>query len=273
MRENLPYGVAEKIESYVYVYVDPETEKPFYIGKGTGDRFLAHLDVPPGTVKGDRINDIRSRGKEPRIDILRWGLSESEALLVEAAAIDLLGKENLVNLMSGHHPSQGRNKSVIRNPKPISEQEITPVPNANYVPKGSGRITSKDLIAMVAAKPVKVDEKAILITINQLYQSNMTPLALYEATRGIWRCHGPRRDKVEYAMAIYQGIVREVYRIDEWHPSGTFPYKTRDATWFKNCVPPRWEFTGEVAPQEIRNKYIDKSVGKGGQNPYRYVNI
>ena len=48
MSDNLPGGVAEKLESYVYVYVDPETEKPFYIGKGKGDRFLAHLDVQSG---------------------------------------------------------------------------------------------------------------------------------------------------------------------------------------------------------------------------------
>ncbi|MCX6696145.1 MAG: hypothetical protein NTV84_00990 [Methanoregula sp.] len=272
MRETLPDGVAEKLESYVYVYVDPETEKPFYIGKGTGDRFLAHLNVQPGTAKGDRINEIRDHDKEPRIDILRWGLSESEANLVEAAAIDLIGKENLVNLMSGHHPSHGRTKSMVRNTKLTSEQEITPLPEVNSVPKGSGRITSKDLIAMVAAKPVTVDDKVILITINQLYRSNMTPLALYEATRGIWRM-GPRREEAEYAMAVYQGVVREVFRIDEWFPSGTLPYKTRDATWFKNCVPPRWEFSGEVAPQNIRDKYIDKSVGKGLQNPIRYVNV
>lgn len=272
MRENLPYGVAEKIESYVYVYVDPETEKPFYIGKGTGDRFLAHLDVQPGTAKGDRINEIRGRGKEPRIDILRWGLSESDAIMVEAAAIDLIGKENLVNLMSGHNPSHGRTKSEVSNTKPPSEQGITLVTEANSVPKGFGRITSKDLITMVAAKPVKVDDKAILITINQLYRSNITPLELYESTRGIWRM-GPRREKAEYAMAVYRGIVREVYRIDKWYPSGTFPYKTRDDTWFKDCVPPRWEFSGEVAPQNIRDKYIDKSVGKGLQNPIRYVNV
>ena len=101
----------------------------------------------------------------------------------------------------------------------------------------------------------------------------MSELALKEATRGIWVLNPHRANKAEYAMAVYQGIVREVYRIDKWFPSGTHPYKTRDATSFKNCVPERWEFSGEVAPQNIRDKYIDKYVGKGLQNPIRYVNV
>jgi hypothetical protein len=272
MKENLPGEVAEELKCYVYVYVDPDTEKPFYIGKGTGDRFLAHLDVQPGTAKGDFIDKIRKNGKEPRIDILRWGLSDSEANLVEAAAIDLIGKENLVNIMSGHHPSHGRTKSVVDNTKLTSEPELPPGPEEISEPKGFGRITSKDLITMLAAEAVTVEHKAILITINQLYRSDISSLALYEATRGIWRM-GKRRENAEYAMAVFRGIVREVYTIDKWYPSGTLPYKTRDATGFKNCIPERWEFSGEVAPQNIRDKYINKSVGKGLQNPIRYVNM
>ncbi|MDP2797893.1 MAG: hypothetical protein Q8N94_10345 [Methanoregula sp.] len=270
MREIIPQGVAEKLEYYVYIYVDPDTEKPFYIGKGMGDRFLAHLDVQPGTAKGDKIKEIRSRGNEPRIDILRWGLSESEALLVEASAIDLIGKANLVNLMSGHHPSHGRTKSVVSNTKPTSDSKNTPAPVEESESKGFGRITSKDLIAMVAPEPVAVDDKAILITINKLYRSNMSELALKEATRGIWVLDPHRAEKADYAMAVFQGIVREVYRIDEWFPSGTLTYETRDDVGYDSR---RWEFSGEVAPKEIREKYINKSVGKGLQNPIRYVNV
>lgn len=28
-------------------------------------------------------------------------------------------------------------------------------------------------------------------------------------------------------MAIYEGIVREVYKIEKWHPVGTIKYKTK----------------------------------------------
>ena len=70
-------------------------------------------------------------------------------------------------------------------------------------------------------------------------------------------------------MAVYQGIVREVYRIDQWHPAGTLEYRTRDSSDFRDSG--RWEFSGEVA-REIREEYAGFSVGKGGQNPIRYVN-
>jgi len=231
--------ISDILKSYVYVYIDPRNREPFYIGKGKGNRLFSHLDDQTDTEKVARIAEIRQNGKEPQIDILRYGLSDSEAALVEAAAIDLIGRAKLTNRVSGYH-------------------------------KGSfGRITSQELITMLAAKPVEVRHKAILITINKLYRSNMTPLELYEATRGIWVV-GSRRNNAEYAMAVYQGIVREVYRVRQWYPAGTLEYQTRDSSDFRNSG--RWEFSGDVA-HEIRDEYVGFSVGKGGQNPIRYVNV
>jgi len=72
-------------------------------------------------------------------------------------------------------------------------------------------------------------------------------------------------------MAVYQGIVREVYRILEWLPAGTLKYETRDSTGFRSSG--RWEFKGEVA-SEVRDRYMGFSVrrilGKL-RNPIRYV--
>ncbi len=231
--------IADTLKSYVYVYVDPRNGEPFYIGKGQGNRLFSHLEDQSDTEKVAKIAEIRRQGKEPQIDILRYGLSDSEASLVEAAVINMIGKANLTNRIAGYHK------------------------------RSFGRITSQELITMLAAKPVKVRHKAILITINKLYRSDMTPLELYEATRGIWVV-GLRRNKTEYAMAVYQGIVREVYRIDIWHPAGTLEYQTRNSSHFKNSG--RWEFSGDVA-HEIREEYVGFSVGKGGQNPIRYVNV
>jgi hypothetical protein len=187
-----------------------------------------------------RITKIRQSGKEPLIDILRHGLSDTEASLVEAAAIDVIGKARLTNRVSGYHDHS------------------------------FGRISSQEIITMLSAKKVTVRHKAMLITINKLYRSDMTPSELYEATRGIWVV-GTRRNKAEYAMAIYQGIVREVYRIEKWHPAGTLEYQTRDSSDFKNSG--RWEFSGSVAEKDIRDRYLGFSVGKSGQNPVRYVNV
>ncbi len=80
---------------------------------------------------------------------------------------------------------------------------------------------------MYTYKPAVVRHKAILFTINKLYRPNMSPLELYEATKGFWVL-GPRKDTADYAMAVYQGVVLEVYQIDHWLPAGTLNYQTRD---------------------------------------------
>ncbi len=222
--------IADFLKSYVYLYIDPRNGEPFYIGKGKGNRLFAHLVDIAETQKVSRIAEIHSDGLEPQIDILRYGLSDSEAALVEAAAIDLLGKDKLTNIVSGHH-----------------EQSF-------------GRITSQEILLLVNAKPVQVHHNAILLTINSLYRSKMTPLELYETTRGCWRV-GPRRNTPDYAFSLFQGIVLEVYTIDKWYPAGTLDYKTRDSAVLKKEG--RWEFSGKVA-EDIRGEYVGFSVGKAG---------
>lgn len=57
--------VTEILKSYVYVYVDPRNEDPFYIGKGKGDRLFSHLDDQSDNEKVARIAEIQRSGKEP----------------------------------------------------------------------------------------------------------------------------------------------------------------------------------------------------------------
>jgi hypothetical protein len=229
--------IADVLKSYVYLYIDPRNNELFYVGKGTEDRLFAHLRDQSESKKVARIAEIRKNGYEPQIDVLRYGLSNSEAALVEAAVIDLIGKDNLTNKVSGYHSNS------------------------------FGRLTSQELMLLVDAKQVQVKHNAILLTINSLYRSGMSPLELYETTRGCWRV-GSRRSKVEYAFSLFRGIVLEVYRIDQWFPAGTLEYKTRDSSAFKKDS--RWEFSGKIA-EDIREGYVGFSVGKAGQNPIRYV--
>ena len=37
--------VIERLKYYVYVYIDPRNDRPFYIGKGKGNRVFAHLKI------------------------------------------------------------------------------------------------------------------------------------------------------------------------------------------------------------------------------------
>ena len=120
---------------------------------------------------------------------------------------------------------------------------------------------------------VTVTEPAVLIRIQKSYNPKMSHEALYEVTRGVWKV-GSRREQVEIALAVFDGIVREVFRVDQWHPAGSTTYTTRPRK--DVAIDGRWEFTGSVAPENIRSKYLDHSVAhyfsRGNSNPILYVN-
>lgn len=117
-------------------------------------------------------------------------------------------------------------------------------------------------------------DAVLLIRVPKAFRAGMSDVALYEATRGVWKI-GPRRDTVKYALAIYEGSVQEVYDISYWQPALTTPYATRrlDADLARG----RWEFVGKRAPEPVRQRYLGKSVShyfrKGAQNPIAYVNV
>jgi len=120
-----------------------------------------------------------------------------------------------------------------------------------------------------------VEEPSILIRINRLYRNDMSDNDLYEATRSRWRVGRERRERAELAFSVYKGIVREVYRIDQWStaPEGS----TDDHTDIqRNASGLRWKFVGSKAEASIRSKYLCKSVAhyftRGSQNPITYVN-
>lgn len=229
---------SDVLKSYVYVYIDPRNGRPFYVGKGKGSRLIAHLKDRSESKKVMTIRALQKVGREPQIVILRHGMNDDQAALVEAAAIELLGIPPLTNQCHGFHK------------------------------RSFGRISYNDFALTFTAKPADIRHSAILITINKLYHSDMSPKELYEATRGIWKV-GPRREGAEIAMPVYRGVIREVYRIQRWQPAGTSRYDTRDSSSFKGSG--RWEFAGDV-DETLHDWYVGKSVRNHvGQNPVRYV--
>lgn len=125
----------------------------------------------------------------------------------------------------------------------------------------------------VPAEGARVTEPALLIRISKNYRQGMSADALYDVTRGVWKL-SERRKRARYALAVYRGEVLEVYEIRDWHPAGTTEYKTCPVEDMQ--VPGRWEFTGRVAPEEVRNKYRGRSVAHyfkpGAMSPVFYVN-
>lgn len=240
----------EALGYYVYVYSDPDTKKPFYVGKGIGNRVFDHLDQQSECAKVQKITEIKARGKEPLIEILVHGLDEKTALKVEAAAIDLIGIENLTNKQRGHDSSTyGKIEASILEARYVCE-----------------KVTQED---------IEREHSVMLIRINELYRNDMTPLELYEATRGYWVVNPNQASKVEYVFSVYDGMIIEVYQPMQWFPKLS-TYTTRQVTISNNeKSKPRYEFVGKIADTEIRALYVGKSVADiftaGAQNPIKYI--
>ena len=207
----LPLEVAGRLGPYyVYVLVDPVDESVFYVGKGSKQRLLAHgreadLAVDAGRVssKLHRIRAIRETGYEPRVDVVRHGLDESQALLVEAALIDSL--EGLTNAADGHGAAQGR--------KPLSEY-----------------------VARYGAPPVAADAPAVvLIRVGRWremdeemepgvwrhgngYRVGISQRELVDSARGWWKISPTsiQRRGIRHAVAVHDGVTRVVMEIGSW---------------------------------------------------------
>jgi len=230
-------GMAEKLGYYVYALMDPRDHRVFYVGKGKGDRVFQHAAtalVVPGessrTSKLGTIRKIQTAGLSVDVQILRHGLDESTAFEVEAGIIDALravGRIDLTNKARGMD-------SVARGWTPLTE-----------------------LRAEYAAKRVPIEHRVMLVKINQNYRTGMTEAQLYKATREWWKLDPERRP--EYAFAVYNGVVRAVYKIDQ-------------KRWAQDPETGRWQFAGKLDP-ELNERYKWSDVSDyASQNPIRYVN-
>ncbi|KAA3664636.1 MAG: hypothetical protein DWQ04_04715 [Chloroflexi bacterium] len=233
------HAIIEQLGYYVYLLIAPETNKVFYVGKGTGNRIFAHLNnalnFPKQSDKLDTIRAIRDKGLQVKHLIHRHGLTEKEAFEVEASLLDFIGLEDLTNKVSGHN-------SIYR-----------------------GQMTIAEVIAMYEAPIIEIAEPALLITVNKLFRRSMAEEDLYEITRGNWVL-GTRRQKAQYAFAVYHGIVRQVYEIQNWFPAiaRSQAQKTRK----------RWRFEGIVAEdlQHYVGGSVENYITHGAQNPIKYLN-
>ena len=221
-----------KIGYYVYRLIDPRNGQTFYIGKGKGNRVFQHvlgaIDYYDGINKKeiDEINDpnklriiqeIRESGLEVIHIIQRWNLTEKEAFEVESALIDAF--PGLANIQSGHGSEYGV----------CNAEELEARLSAKTYDEPSG---FKYMIIKV--RLWRIDEMTA-----QFGPSN----ARYEATRGCWRISMPNIETYPYVLSVTDGLVKEVYKVNEWHVKGE-----------------RKEFSGVVAPDEIRNRFIGKRI-------------
>jgi uncharacterized protein len=177
-----PPEVIEMLGFYVYTLGAPGTEKPFYVGKSTGNRVFAHasaaLKSPAESDKLSQIREILDAGQQVRYGIVRHGLSADQALEIEATLIDYLGFDSLTNMVAGQDMAD------------------------------RGRMTANEIIAQYAAKPVAIREPALLIIISRLFRRNMTPAQLYDSTppgeTGFWGIDAAERGShLQSTMALF----------------------------------------------------------------------
>lgn len=84
---------------YVYAYIDPTNYQVFYIGKGTGNRYLRHLKETYSNTENKKkysyIQGLKNKGLEPTIVKVLDGLDELAAYEIEAKLIRFFGRKGI----------------------------------------------------------------------------------------------------------------------------------------------------------------------------------
>jgi len=239
----------QKLNSYVYMLVDPFDNKPFYIGKGVGNRVFDHIncaltDVDTISAKYDKIREISSKSKVVEHVILRHDLTEKEAFTIEATLIDTFNHLgfSLSNKVGGH----------------------------NSIEKGL--MTTEEIKRLYNAEPLDYIEKdCILININKKYQRGKGEHTIYEATKQTWTIKKDKLPNLKYVLSEYRGLIVEVYAVNEWYENerGYLPSSKKFGQ-----TKIGYGFNGDIADKSIRDKYINKSVAhkkkKGAASAIRY---
>jgi len=232
----LSQSTIEKLGYYVYLLIDPRNNKVFYVGKGKGNRINQHL---LGAMNNKNLETEKI--KEIK-EIQNSGLEVNHSVLRHG-----LTEKEAFEIESAIIDFIGKN-------------ELTNLVKG-HSSEDRGLMKLKDIKIKYEAEDVVIKEPLLLININNLYRRDMTRKELYNATRKSWRINIKRNSNIKIACSVYKGIIREVFSVKKWLPSPE--------------IKGRYMFQGKIAPENIRNLYINKSVSiywkKGSQNPIKYV--
>lgn len=228
--------LSEALGHYVYLLIDPRNEEVFYVGKGVGGRCFEHDYAEEGARKAARFAEIKTAGLVVKVDIIRHGMAtKEEALLVESAVIDVYGIENLTNKVKGHGSTE------------------------------FGRASLAELASRYAPEEAEILHRVVFVKLANTFKKGMSADALHEAARGVWSLSPETASKYNYVLALWEGLVVEVYHVERWQPADPAHYPTRGLQ-AEDFIPVHGmlctEFAGTVASAEIRKHYLGKSVRK-----------
>lgn len=244
----------QELKYYVYLLLDPQDNKPFYVGKGIDNRVFNHLDcaltdIDTSNTKYDKIREVIKKGQFVKHVIVRHGLTESEAFQIEASLIDTLTYCGLLlsNIAGGH----------------------------NSIEKGL--MTSEEIVRLYNAEPLnEIGTDCVLININRTYKRGNGANPIYQATKETWLISEWRLPQIKYVLSEFRGLIVEVFEVKNWYPKQRPKNKTIDKE--KNIKiqvdVTGYGFNGNVAQEKIRNLYINKSVAhlkqRGAAQVIRY---
>ncbi|MFD2552015.1 hypothetical protein ACFSQP_09320 [Bizionia sediminis] len=242
----------KELKYYVYLLLDPDTNLPFYVGKGKGNRVFNHIESAEkghsGTEKLEIIQSFLLKGKKIKHVIVRHGLNEKTAFHIEAALLDTF--------------------YFIPTFKEFRKGNIQGGINSIE----NGLMSAKEIIGKYNATPLnEIPDNFVIININGSYANASGEDKIYSATKEIWRMSDPRNGKFKYVLSEYRGLIVEVFEVDHWYAIKRF-YNPGTKKAGKSYM--GYGFNGKVAPKEIRDKYIHKSIAhkkkRGASNPIMY---
>lgn len=235
-----PREVISSLKYYVYRLVDPRNGQTFYVGKGTGNRVFEHAkavdysfyskkdiltsddiitDENDDPAKVKIIKQIRNDGLDVIHIIQRWGLTEKEAFEIEASFIDYFSLQQLSNKVKGHHSERGMYFTDKLIDELCAEEFVDNENNPRY----------------------------LIIKIKD-YWINYNHGDIYETVRHYWKINPNKANNYPYVLAVKNGVVVGVFKINENGWQYRLPEKDRSY------------FEGEEAPDEIKKMWLNKKI-------------
>ena len=234
--------VSTKLDFYVYRLIDPRNGETFYVGKGKGNRVFEHARAELRT-DADELNDKLKLIREIRKDrfevthvIHRHGLTEGQALEVEAALIDAY--PGVTNEIGG------------------------------WGSDDRGAMHAQQIIERYEAKEAEFKHKAVIITVNKSVAERES---VYAAVRYAWKLDPKKAESADIVLAVERGLIIGAFQATRWMKAT--PENFSDTT---EELPGRWGFEGQEAPKPISDLYLgrrlpDSMRKRGAANPVRYA--
>jgi phage terminase small subunit len=217
---------------YVYALTDPrQFGKPFYIGKGSGDRKVQHFRSVSKEMCGSETSDkfkiikaIRDAGLQPGAQILSHHDEEEQALTEERKVIAEIGLDNLINKSIGGEGVKATKKKI--------KTTVTEKMERFCQLMVAGTNGSASDCYRLAYEPKKATKKSINEMVSELMRNPKITSRLDELRAPVvertrfdleW-CLGRQNDAADLAeetgnAGALTGAVREIGKLSDVYPS------------------------------------------------------